>query len=192
MSGVDDEAKGHEAPAEPLSDVVKLMQRWVDGGGEVEVVKAAIVEWLGAHVDKWKRARTFRKGDAVMGCSVWGYLRHDTVEGMSRDGDKVKCGGVEDHLTTKSTLPVLVLDVSKSQAHLRLAQLHDDAALFVIWSVLAIHCTFIQSCAYAVWLPTLLFTLTCTVWTPVCSQKHEGGIGSDWLFHQAEACFILR
>ena len=134
--GADGERKEQEEARQEPSDMFRVVARFIKRGGDAQATAARLAEWLATRGKAWRRAHTFRKGDAVAG--------HGLVHGHGAVLRAAAFGRVV-HSTplvlSSSLRPVLEVDfVAKGQAA-RLKQLHDDARLDGMWSVFVVWCT---------------------------------------------------
>ena len=86
--------------------------------------------------------------DSVMGMGGCGTMVQGVVlpTPSDRDGFLFVSGSTSHsnaprHLRIASAMPMLVVDMNKERQRHRLAQLHADARMDVVWTKLAVHCT---------------------------------------------------
>ena len=86
--------------------------------------------------------------DHVMGMDEWGTMvQGDVLERVAdRDGFmwvqwRARWGNAQCLLRIASAIPVLVVDMKDKRQRQRLAQLHADTRMDLVWTKLAVHCT---------------------------------------------------
>ena len=126
-----------------MASVWRDLNAFVRNGGQLESVISR------AH----RAARHGERGcwqaeDHVMGMDEWGTMvQGDVLERVAdRDGFmwvqwRARWGNAQCLLRIASAIPVLVVDMKDKRQRQRLAQLHADTRMDLVWTKLAVHCT---------------------------------------------------
>ena len=123
-----------------MASVWQDLNAFVRNGGQSESVISRA-----QHAARQGARGCWQAEDHVMGMDEWvqGFVLERVAD---RDGFmwvqwRARLGNVHSLLRIASALPVLVVDMKDERQRQRLAQLHADTSMDLVWTKLVVHCT---------------------------------------------------